>query len=72
MLFGALVASLAFEIAKGLFFYYTRARADVTQVYGEFTSVAVLLGWLYISAAIVPHWRADRLDPHEARRARGS
>ena len=36
-----------------MFFYYTRARADVTQVYGEFTSVAVLLGWLYISAAIV-------------------
>ena len=53
VLFGALIASLAFEIAKGLFFYYTRARADVTQVYGEFTSVAVLLGWLYISAAIV-------------------
>lgn len=53
VLFGALIASLAFEIAKGSFFYYTRARADVTQVYGEFTSVAVLLGWLYLSAAIV-------------------
>ena len=53
VLFGALIASLAFEIAKGSFFYYTRARADVTPVYGEFTSVAVLLGWLYLSAAIV-------------------
>ena len=53
VLFGALIASLAFEIAKGSFFYYTRDRADVTPVYGEFTSVAVLLGWLYLSAAIV-------------------
>ncbi len=53
VLFGALVASLAFEIAKGAFFYYTRARADVSQIYGEFTSIAVLLGWLYVSAVII-------------------
>ena len=53
VLFGALIASLAFEFAKGAFFYYTRARADVSQIYGEFTSVAVLMGWLYVSAAII-------------------
>ena len=53
VLFGAAIAALAFEIAKGFFFLYIRERAELNQVYGAFTSVAVLLGWLYISAAIV-------------------
>ena len=53
VLFGALMAAIAFEIAKSVFFAYTQTRGDVTQIYGEFTSVAVLLGWLYVSAAIM-------------------
>lgn len=53
VLFGAVIAAAAFEIAKGFFFLYIRERAAVDQVYGAFTSVAVLLGWLYVSAAIV-------------------
>jgi membrane protein len=53
VLFGALVAAIVFEIAKAAFFAYTQTRADVNQVYGSLTTVAVLLGWLYTSAAIV-------------------
>ena len=53
VIFAAVMSAVAFEIAKGLFFLYTQSREDVNQIYGEFTSVAVLLGWLYISAAIV-------------------
>ena len=53
VLFAATMAAVAFEIAKGGFFLYTQSRDDVNQIYGEFTSVAVLLGWLYVSAAIV-------------------
>ena len=53
VLFGAFVAAIAFEVAKAAFFAYTQTRADVNQVYGSLTTVAVLLGWLYTSAAIV-------------------
>jgi membrane protein len=53
VLFGAFVAAVAFEIAKAAFFAYTQTRADVNQVYGSLTTVAVLLGWLYTSAALV-------------------
>ncbi len=51
--FGALIATVVFEIAKGAFFSYTQSRQEVTQIYGSLTSVAVLLGWLYVSAAII-------------------
>ena len=53
VLFGAAIAAIAFEIAKGFFFYYTQQRADLEQVYGSLSSVMLLLGWLYISAALV-------------------
>ena len=53
VLFGALMAAIAFEIAKGVFFLYTKSRAAVDSIYGPLTSGAVLLGWLYTSAAIV-------------------
>jgi membrane protein len=53
VLFGAFVAAWAFEIAKAIFFYYTLQRADLEQIYGSLSSVMLLLGWLYISAAIV-------------------
>jgi membrane protein len=53
VLFGALAAALAFEIAKGAFFAYNQGREDINQLYGSLTSAAVLLGWLYISAVIV-------------------
>ena len=47
------MASVAFELAKTFFFYYSARREGLNQVYGSLTSVAVLLGWLYLSAAIV-------------------
>lgn len=53
VLFGAAVAAVAFEAAKAAFFFYSRERADLDQVYGALGSVAVLLGWLYVSAAII-------------------
>ncbi len=53
VLFGALVAALAFEVAKGAFFAYNQGREEINQLYGSLTSAAVLLGWLYTSAAIV-------------------
>lgn len=53
VLFGALIASISFEVAKAGFFLYTETRANTEVIYGSFTFVAVLLGWLYVSAAIV-------------------
>lgn len=53
VLFGAFVAALAFEIAKGAFFLYTQTRANVDIIYGPWTGLAVLLGWLYTSAVIL-------------------
>ncbi|MBM4405640.1 MAG: YihY/virulence factor BrkB family protein [Chloroflexi bacterium] len=52
-LFGGLIAAVSFEIALGAFFYYTRSRLNTSPIYGSFTSVAVLLGWLYVAAAIM-------------------
>ena len=52
-LFGALIAAISFEIAIGAFFYYTQSRLNTSPIYGSFTAVAVLLGWLYVAAAIV-------------------
>lgn len=53
VVFGALIGAVAFELAKGAFFAYTQGREEVTQIYGSLTSVAVLLGWLYVSGAII-------------------
>ncbi|MBI3742814.1 MAG: YihY/virulence factor BrkB family protein [Chloroflexi bacterium] len=53
VLFGALVATIAFEIGKGAFFAYTQTRGDVNQVYGSLTAVVILLAWLYFSAVIL-------------------
>lgn len=53
VLFGAFMAAWAFEIAKTFFFYYTGQRTDLEQIYGSLSAVMLLLGWLYISAAIV-------------------
>ena len=53
VLFGAAITAIAFEVAKAIFFNYTRQRGDLDQVYGSLSSVMLLMGWLYISAAIV-------------------
>lgn len=53
IVFGAAVASMAFEVAKGFFLLYVARRQGVNQVYGDLTDVAVLLGWLYLSAALI-------------------
>ncbi len=53
VLFGALIAAIVFELAKGAFFAYNEGREEVNQLYGSLTSAAVLLGWLYTSAVVV-------------------
>ncbi len=53
VLFGALLAALTFEIAKGFFLSYSARREALGHVYGSLTGVAVLLGWLYLSAVLV-------------------
>ena len=53
VLFGAFLAAFAFEVAQGFFLSYSARREALGQVYGSLTGVAVLLGWLYLSAVLV-------------------
>lgn len=50
---GALVASILFEIAKGIFIWYLDNLATYDQVYGSVTSVMSLLLWMWVSALIL-------------------
>jgi len=53
--FGAIIASLSFEGAKYFFFFTSAKLSSDTpgQLYGPLTTIMVLLGWLYVSAAIM-------------------
>jgi membrane protein len=50
---GALVATVLFESAKGLFIWYLENFATHDLVYGSLTSVIVLLLWAYVSSLIL-------------------
>lgn len=50
---GALVAGVMWEIAKLLFDYYVKHFGNLLTVYGSFTSIALLLFWVYYSAFVL-------------------
>ena len=50
---GALVAGLLFEGGKNLFLWYLENFAEYDQLYGNITSVIVLMVWAYLSAFIL-------------------
>ncbi len=52
-LYGALLASMLWEISKLLFDYYVSHLARFLTIYGSFTSIAVMLFWVYYSAFVV-------------------
>lgn len=51
--YGALLAGALWEVAKLLFDYYVRNFAQLLTIYGSFTSIAILLLWVYYSAFVV-------------------
>lgn len=50
---GALVATLLWLIASGLFAVYTANFASYSKIYGSLASIVVVLLWLYLSAIAV-------------------
>jgi membrane protein len=50
---GALVATLLWLIASGLFAVYTASFASYSKTYGSLASIVVVLLWLYLSAIAV-------------------
>jgi membrane protein len=50
---GALVAAIAFEIAKTLFIFYLQNFAGYESIYGSVGSVIIFLLWVYISAFVL-------------------
>ncbi len=50
---GALVAGLLFEGGKNLFLWYLENFAEYDQLYGNITSVIILMVWAYLSAFIL-------------------
>ena len=50
---GALVAGLLFEGGKNLFLWYLENFAEYDQLYGNVTSVIILMVWAYLSAFIL-------------------
>ena len=50
---GAIVAALLFEGGKNLFLWYLENFADYDQLYGNITSVIILMVWAYLSAFIL-------------------
>jgi membrane protein len=50
---GALLAALAFEIARTLFIFYLENYANYQLIYGSISSIIVLLVWIYLSAFII-------------------
>ncbi len=51
--FGALLAGILWEIAKLLFDSYVKNFGEWLTIYGSFTSLALLLFWVYYSAFVV-------------------
>ena len=51
--YGALLASVLWEISKLLFDYYVSHLARFLTIYGSFTSIAVMFLWVYYSAFVV-------------------
>ncbi len=50
---GALLASLAFEVAKWVFLWYARTYPLFMNVYGPVGALVALLGWVWVSAYIL-------------------
>ncbi len=50
---GAIVAALLFESGKNLFLWYLENFAAYDQLYGNITSVIILMVWAYVSAYIL-------------------
>jgi len=50
---GALVATLLWLIASGLFAVYTANFASYSKTYGSLASIVIVLLWLYLSAVAV-------------------
>ena len=50
---GAIVAALLFEGGKNLFLWYLENFAEYDQLYGNVTSVIILMVWAYLSAFIL-------------------
>jgi membrane protein len=50
---GALIAGIAFEIAKRLFAYFIAKFPTYTAVYGAFAAVPIFLLWVYVSWLII-------------------
>ena len=51
--YGALLASILWEISKLFFDYYVSHVARFLTIYGSFTSIAVMFLWVYYSAFVV-------------------
>jgi membrane protein len=52
-LYGALLASVLWEISKLVFDYYVAHVARFLTIYGSFTSIAIMFLWVYYSAFVV-------------------
>jgi membrane protein len=52
-LYGAMLASMLWEISKLLFDYYVSHVARFPTIYGSFTSIAVMFLWVYYSAFVI-------------------
>ena len=50
---GATIAALIFELAKGLFVFYTDNFADYQRIYGALSSLILLMGWIYACGFII-------------------
>lgn len=50
---GALVGTIAFEVAKNVFAWYVSSFASYSAVYGTLGKLVAFMVWIYISAAIL-------------------
>lgn len=50
---GAVLATVLFEAAKGLFVMYLDRFANYSQVYGSIAAVVALMVWVYVSAMVL-------------------
>lgn len=51
--FPALLAAIAFEIAKAVFVYYVSTFSRYSDVYGAMSAVIALMAWIYVSTIIL-------------------
>ena len=73
---GAIAATVAFEILKGVFVWYVSSQSVYSTVYGPIGSIVALLTWVYLSANILlfgslityrfASYRADKRTKEEA------